>query len=187
MPFTVIYDACVLFSAPQRDLLIRLARTEVFRARWTDRILDECFRALSAHRPDLAESKLERTRVLMNIAVEDACVTGFEGLADHVDLPDPDDRHVLAAALRCGAQTIVTANLRDFPARVLGPLGLEALHPDQFVLDLLDLAPGPVLQAVSRQAASLRNPPRVLSELLDTLENNGLVQSTAEMRRLLGI
>lgn len=177
----------MLFPAPQRDLLVRLAVSGVVRARWTDRILDECFRSILARRPELTMEKLARTRALMNRAVRDCRVTGYEGLADHLELPDPDDRHVVAAALRSGAQAIVTANLKDFPSRVLGPLDIEALHPDRFVLDILDLAPGVVVKAVHDQVAALRNPPRELPDVLDTLENNGLVQSVAEIRRLMGM
>ncbi len=186
MAFTVIYDACVLFPAAQRDLLIRLAMTDVFHARWSDRILDECFRAIIAHRPDLTSERLARTRELMNAAVRDARVTGYDGLIDGIKLPDPDDQHVLAAAIRSGAQAIITANLRDFPSRVVAPLGIEALHPDHFIVDLVDLAPGAVLQTLNEQAAALRNPPRTLGELLDALERCGLVQTVAEVMRLLG-
>ncbi len=186
MAFTVVYDACVLFPAPQRDLLIRLAMSGVVRARWTDEILDECFRSILATRPDLTTDKLNRTRDLMNRAVRDSLVTSYEGLADHLDMPDPNDRHVVASAIRSGAQAIITANLKDFPSQVLVPLDIEALHPDRFVLDLLDLAPGLVLKALADQANALKNPPQDLSDLLDTLENNGLVQSVTEVRRLMG-
>lgn len=184
MAFTVIYDACVLYPAAQRDLLIRLAKTEIVRARWTDRILDECFRSIASRQPELTD-KLSRTRALMNLAVRDGLITGYQGLADWLELPDPDDRHVVAAAVRSGAQAIVTANLADFPARVLAPLDIEPLHPDRFVLDLLDLAPGLVLRVLQEQIAPLRNPPRTLLDLLTTLERCGLVQSVAEVRRLM--
>lgn len=186
MAFIAVYDACVLFPAPLRDLLLRLAETGVVRARWTDDILDETFRSIAATRPDIAPERLERTRRMMCAAIEDCLVTGHEGLADHLLMPDPDDRHVLAAAIRCSAQTIVTMNLKDFPARVLGPLNIEAQHPDIFVLDLLDLAPGLVLAVVKAQADALANPPVSLDELLTTLERNGLVRSVAEMRLLFG-
>ncbi len=115
MAFVVIYDACVLYPAPVRDLLLRIATTGIVRARWSERILDECFRNIVVQRPDLAPQALERTRRLMREAVPDCMVTGFEHLEDGLDLPDPDDRHVLAAAIRANAQTIVTFNLRDFP------------------------------------------------------------------------
>lgn len=187
MAFTVVYDANVLFPAPLRDLLIRLAMTGVVRVKWTEEILDEVFRNLLAKRPDLSMEKLTRTRALMNAAVRDVLVEGYEPLVSSLDLPDPDDRHVLAAAIRCGAQSIITHNLKDFPADKLEPYGVEALPPDEFVLDLLDLAPGAVLRVLNEQQYSLKNPPRTLEELVDTLESNGLVRSMAEARGLLGL
>ncbi len=97
-------------------------------------------------------------------------VTGFEGLIAELDLPDVDDRHVLAAAIRAGAQVIVTANLDDFPAEKLTPYAIEAQHPDEFVLHQLDLAPGLVCTVVAEQAMSLKNPPRTVADILDLEE-----------------
>lgn len=187
MTFTVVYDANVLYPAPLRDLLVRLAMTGVVRVKWTEQILDEVFHNLLENRPDLSMEKLSRTRGLMNASIRDVLVEGYEPLVDGLTLPDPGDRHVLAAAIRCGAQAIVTHNLKDFPAGKLEPYGVEALPPDEFVLDLLDLAPGAVLRVLNEQQSSLRNPPRTLEELIDTLENNGLLRSMAEARGLLGI
>lgn len=184
MAFTVVYDANVLYPAPLRDLLIRLAMTGQFRARWTDDILDEVFRNILADRPQLKREQLERTRELMNMAVRDVLVDGHHPLMADLDLPDPDDRHVLAAAIRCGAQSIVTHNLKDFPREKLEPYGVEAVHPDAFVLDLIDLAPGAVLVVTQEQAAALKNPPMSLDEVLDILERNGIPRSVAELRRL---
>ena len=186
MPFVVIYDACVLYPAPLRDLLIRLAVKGLVRARWSVQILDECFRNVLANRPDLNASALQRTRDLMSRAIPDVLVTGHEGLIAGLDLPDPDDRHVLAAAIRAGAQVIVTANLSDFPDDKLESYAVEAQHPDEFILHLLDLAPGVVCTTVSEQAAALKNPPRTLADLLDTFRDNGLVQTVARLRELFG-
>lgn len=186
MGFTVIYDACVLFPAPLRDLLIRLAQTDVVHARWSDEILDECFRNIVIRRPELDQASLTRTRELMNAAVRDCLVTSYQGLADGLSLPDPGDRHVVAAAIRSGSQAIVTFNLKDFPSATLEPLGIEAVHPDDFVADLLDLAPAIVIQVLDAQAGALRNPPRRLDDLLVTLENNGLAKTVAEVQRLRG-
>ena len=87
MAFVVLYDACVLYPAPLRDLLIRLANTGVVRARWSATILDECFRNILENRPDLKPESLERTRELMTQAVPDCMVTNFEGLIDALVLP----------------------------------------------------------------------------------------------------
>jgi len=184
MAFTVVYDACVLHPAPLRDLLIRIANTGLVRARWSDRILDECFSSILERRPDLDPRALARTRELMTEAVADCLVTGYEGLIDGIELPDPDDRHVVAAAIRCGAQVVVTFNLADFPTDRLRCYNLEPQHPDDFVLDAIDLSPGTIVRAVEEQAASLRRPPVGLGSLLDTLRSAGLVQSVARLRAL---
>lgn len=110
MAFVVVYDAAVLYPAALRDLLIRVARTGLVRAHWTDAILDECFRSILANRADLRAGTLKRTRDLMIAAVPDCLITGYEPLISGLTLPDPDDRHVLAAAIRAGAQLIVTWN-----------------------------------------------------------------------------
>jgi predicted nucleic acid-binding protein len=186
MAFTVIYDACVLYPAPLRDLLIRLASKGLVRARWTDRILDESFRNILANRPDLVPGSLDRTRELMNRALRDVLVTGHEGLIEGLSLPDPDDRHVLAAAIRAGAQVIVTMNLDDFPESALAPFSVEALHPDDFVIHQIDLAPGLVCSVIAEQAAALKNPRRTVGEVLDSLRGCGLIRSVARLRELFG-
>ena len=122
----------------------------------------------------------------MNDAVSDCLVEGFEDLIDSLSLPDPDDRHVLAAAVRAGAQVIVTANLQDFPAHALAPYRLEAKHPDDFMVEMIDMAPALVAQVMTEQAAALKNPPRTVLELLRTLHDLGLVQTVAKLRELYG-
>lgn len=117
----------------------------------------------------------------MNAAVPDCLVTGYEGMADSVTLPDPDDRHVLAAAIRCQAGVIVTYNLKDFPADKLAPFGIEAQHPDDFVSNLFELAPGPVCAAVRNQRLSLSNPPKTVRDMLDTLLTLELVATVAAL------
>jgi predicted nucleic acid-binding protein len=114
--FTAVFDACVLYPAPLRDLLMWLALSGRFRGRWSEQIHDEWKRNLLKNRPDLGLEQLNRTSMLMDLAVPDALVTGHETLIESLALPDPDDRHVLAAAVRCGASVIVTFNEKDFPS-----------------------------------------------------------------------
>lgn len=187
MAFVVIYDANVLYPNPLRDLLIRVALAGLVQAKWTDQILDECFNAIKRTKPHLDEAKLDRTRQLMNNAVRDCLVEGYEPLIEALSLPDPDDRHILAAAIRCGAQVIVTFNLKDFPQSALEPFGIEAKHPDEFMLDLIDLAPGQVYAAVESQAAAMKNPPTSVEELMDTFVRQRLIQSTLKLKELFNI
>jgi predicted nucleic acid-binding protein len=151
--FTAFYDACTLYPAPLRDLLMHLALTDLFRARWSDQIHDEWIRNVLKDRPDLKREQLERTRSLMNAHVRDCLVTGYEDLIEGLTLPDPDDRHVLAAAIRGSASVIVTFNLDDFPPEHLGKFGVEAQHPGGFITHLIDLAPAVVCAAAKRHRA----------------------------------
>jgi len=180
--FTVIYDACVLYPAPLRDILMWLSLTDLFRARWTEHILEEYSRNLLQKRPDISAEQVARTRSLMNASALDALVTGYEALISNLELPDPDDRHVLAAAIRANAAIIVTFNEKDFPADYLLNFGIETQHPDDFITHLLDLSPGLVCQAAKRHRASLRNPPKTVQEYLDTLERQQLPKSVAVFR-----
>jgi len=120
--FTVVYDACVLYPAPLRDLLMRLALTDMFRARWSNQIHDEWIESVLRDRPDLRREALEKTRTLMNSNVRDCLVTGYEHLIPSIHLPDPRDRHVGAAAIHCGANLIVMAISRTFPTRSFLPI-----------------------------------------------------------------
>ncbi len=181
--FTVLYDACVLYPAPLRDLLMQIAVTDLYRARWTDAIHDEWTRSVLKDRPDLRPEQLQRTRDLMDAHVRDCLVTGYETLIDAVTLPDPDDRHVLAAAIRAGADVIVTFNLKDFAEEALAPYGIEAQHPDEFLTFQLDLAPNIVCAAAKRHRASLKKPPKTVEEYLATLEAQGLAQIVSGLRR----
>jgi hypothetical protein len=167
---------------------LRLAQTDLFRARWTERIHDEWMRSVLAQRPDISSQQVARTRELMNDAVPECLVEGYEGLIESLTLPDPDDRHVLAAAIHVGAGVIVTYNLRDFPMAALAPYGLEAQHPDDFVRHHFDLNPAAVCATVRDQRSALRYPPRSVRELLDTFQSLGLASTVAlleEMHELL--
>jgi predicted nucleic acid-binding protein len=172
--FTVLYDACVLYPAPLRDLLLRLALTDLYRARWSDAIHEEWIRAVLRNRPDLSRQQLERTRALMNAHVRDALVDGYQTLIPALKLPDPEDCHVLAAAIQCGADLILTFNLNDFPEPVLATHGISACHPDRFLVDQLTLAPDRVCTAIQQHRASLKNPPKTVEEYLKTMKLQGL-------------
>jgi predicted nucleic acid-binding protein len=183
--FTAFYDASVLYPSELRNLLMHLALTGLFLAKWSASVHEEWIRALLRRRPDLSREKLERTRMLMDKHAADALVTGYEELIERLRLPDADDRHVLAAAIRGRADVIVTCNLRDFPADALKPYGIEAQHPDEFILNLLDLAPGVVVGAARDHLGSLKNPPKIVEEYLDTLEAQGLTRSVSVLRELM--
>jgi len=109
-------------------------------------------------------------------------VTGYESLIPTLTLPDADDRHILAAAIHARAGFIVTFNLRDFPASIVGPFGIETIHPDEFVSRLWNEQPDAVLEAVRLQRAGLRNPPKSVGEYLETLERCRLLKTSVLLR-----
>ena len=180
--FTAVYDACVLYPAPLRSFLMYLALTDMYRAKWTAEIHEEWMRNVEKDYPDIEREQLERVRELMDSHVRDCLVTGYEDLIEPLNLPDPDDRHVLAAAIRCGASVIVTSNLKDFPDEVLSKYGIEAQHPDEFISHLFDLSPSEVCGAAQQQRASLKNPKMNAEEFLDSLEKQGLASTVASLR-----
>ncbi|MBN1172771.1 MAG: PIN domain-containing protein [Micromonosporaceae bacterium] len=182
MGFVVLYDASVLYPNTLRDLLIRIAQSGLVQAKWTEQILDEVFDSLRKHRPDLDPERLERTRMLMGTAVRDWKVIGYEPLIDALRLPDPDDRHVLAAAIRARAQVIVTSNLRHFPVDELRAWDIDPKSPDQFIRDQISLDRSAVYAAIQQIADSWRHPPGSVDDVLERLERSGLAISTAELR-----
>ncbi len=172
--YTAVLDACVLYPAPIRDLLLSLARQGLYHARWSASIEEEWVRNLLKNRPDLRPEQLRYTTERMLESIPDSMISGYERLIATVQLPDPDDRHVVAAALVGHADAIVTLNLKDFPRSELDQLGLEAQHPDDFVVNQLHLNLPEALKAIKAMRKRLRKPPQSVAELLLTLERCGL-------------
>lgn len=171
-----LLDACVLYPAPLRDLLMQLAKAGLYQARWSAGIHAEWTAAVLRNRPDLTRSQLDRTVRLMNEAVEDAQVFGHIDLARTLKLPDPNDTHVLAAAITGGTQLIVTFNVSDFPAAALEPHQITCCHPDAFLADLFEADPSRFVTAVGTILGRLRNPPVAMAEYVAILRQIGLTK-----------
>src|SRR5688572_25410125 len=130
----VILDANTLHPASLRSFLLYIADDEIFQPKWTNQINEEWKRHLPEKFPDLTIEKLQRITNAMNNDFPDALVTDFESIIDSLTLPDPDDRHVLAAAIKAGADYIVTHNVKDFPQVALAAYNLEAITPDEWIM-----------------------------------------------------
>jgi predicted nucleic acid-binding protein len=161
---------------------MELAVAGLFRAKWTTEIHDEWIRSVLKNRQDLTEVQLHRTRDLMNAAVLDCLVEGYEELVPALKLPDPNDRHVLAAAIKSGADAIITFNRRDFPKAVLENYDIELQHPDTFIQHQMGLDSARVVIAAQRCRARLKNPPATVEEYLERLEAQSLPLTVAELR-----
>jgi predicted nucleic acid-binding protein len=169
MGYAAVLDANVLYPASLRDTLLRFAAAAFYDLLWSERILDEAERNLVADgRVD--ESGARRLRNAMTAAFDNAIVPE-EAIAGHEEAMtnDPKDRHVLATAVASEAQAVITMNLGDFPAASTDPYGVEALHPDEFLMVLHARDPDFAVELVRRQAADLKNPPQSVEEVLDRL------------------
>lgn len=179
--YTALLDANVLYPQLIRDTLLSLAVERLYHARWSATIHDEWTRNLLKDRPELA-TKLAAVVERMNASVPDCLVTNYEKLADSIELPDPDDRHVVAAAIVGHADAIVTFNTKDFPAAALQPYGIEVQHPDEFLMNQLQLQEIPALIAIKKMRARWTNPARSAQDLITAFEKRGL-PLTADLLR----
>ncbi|MGO1497617.1 PIN domain-containing protein [Agrococcus casei] len=171
--FAAFLDACTLVPMARTDTLLRIAESGVFRPLWSSRVVDEALHALLRVHPDIDPSRLRSRFRSMNEAFDDAMVDGWEPLVESIELPDPNDRHVVAAALVGRADIIVTENIRDFPSSALAPLRLEAVTADEFLLDQFDLKPALARRIVCDQAAAMVRPPTTEEQLLQSLARSG--------------
>jgi hypothetical protein len=161
---------------------MQLALSDLFQARWTDQIHDEWTRNVLVNRPDISPASLARCRKLMDEHVSDCLITGYEARISGLTLPNADDRHVLAAAIHGGADLIITFNLSDFPASILGQFHIEAIHPDEFIVRLWDERSDGVLHAMKLQRASLKRPTKSADDYLVTPGQCQLPETVARVR-----
>lgn len=178
---SVLLDANILYPASLRSVFIQLSIEGLFHVRWTDDIHREWIENLLENEPRRERAKLERTRRLMDAAIEDCLVTDYADLIPTLNLPDPDDDHVLAAAIVGRCQAIITKDLGHFPATMFKEYGLEAVHPDQFLSRQLDAHPFKFCQALREILNQCKNPPYTIDEYLNILTQHGLKNTVAAL------
>jgi len=178
--YTALLDANVLYSVAISDAMMEVAATGIYAAKWSKAIDDEWVRTLAKNR-NRPESDFHPRRDLMHDACPDWEVPeeGWKLIEPCLSLPDLNDRHVLAAAVAGHADSIVTINIKHFPSSILDPLGITALHPDEFLLQQLQLEPLVVLPAFKAMRARLKKPAFTPEKFVDAMERNGLVQTAA--------
>ncbi len=170
-PVVAVYDANILYAIPVCDCLMWVALEGLVRPRWSAEIHEEWMRTLLVRRPDLTREQLDWRREAMDTALPDALVTGYRKHIRSLWLPDADDRHILATAIEARATHIVTYNVKDFPLEVLKPLGVEPVHPDDFLEGLYAEHAEAVLRAVRNQRAAMKRRPRSPAEIIQTFRN----------------
>lgn len=164
VPFRVVLDANVLYPFTLRDTLLRAAAAGLFQVYWSRQILEEAQRNLLAS-GTMTQAQAERLQAAMERAFPEAMVSDYEALTPAMR-NDEKDRHVVAAAVKAGAQVIVTSNLVDFSEL---PDGVEAQSPNHFLCNLFDLDPAGMTELVRRQAAALQRPARSFEEVVTAL------------------
>lgn len=184
--YTAILDANVLYPQLIRDTLMSLAVERLYHAKWSEMIHGEWINNLVQDRPELVD-KIPAVVELMNSAVPDCVVTNFEHLIDCIQLPDINDRHVLAAAIVGHADAIVTFNVKDFPEALLEPYGIEVQHPDEFIINQLQLQEIPALSAIKKMRARWSNPVISPEELIAAYEKRGLPLTADHLRRAVAL
>jgi len=183
--YTAVLDACVLYPVSVADALMSFAVADLYAAKWTTQIEDEWIRNLESNRPELA-GRLTRRRDLMRLAVPDWEIpqTAWRVLTPALRLPDPDDVHVLAAAIAGHADCIVTANLVDFPSSILEIHGVTAVHPDDFLMAQFDLDQVRATAALRDMRGRSKKPPYEVEEFAQIFERNGLVGMAERLRKV---
>ena len=181
----VILDANVLYPAPLRDFLLNLAIQDLFIPQWTNQIQFEWSDNLLTNRPDLKKSQLDRTIRLMNEVFPKANVVNYKKLEKGIKLPDANDKHVLAAAIKSNSGLIVTFNIKDFPKKELKKYEVERIQPDEFIMNLMKLDKSLVIEAFNNQLESLKNPSKTKLELLTILNRNNLSKTVGALREVL--
>lgn len=179
--YSAFLDACVIYPAALRDLLMELAVAGYYRARWSARVQEEWIKGYLEKHKGARRATLARANEQMNSAIPEAMVEGYEGLIESLKLPDPNDRHVLAAAIKAKADAIVTWNLKDFPAASLRPFGLEAINPDLFLVHQFHLEAAGFLSAAAAHRRRLKSPAKSPAEYLEGLRAQGLAATVATL------
>lgn len=180
MAFPAFFDTCVLYGSRLSDVILRLADRGAFRPLWSEDVLEELERNLVKNGEDPA--LVHKRITTMTTYFTDAIVEGYHHLIDGMQC-DPKDRHVLAAAVRANAEVLVTFNLKDFPPASTAPFDVEVVHPDEFLLDQLDLFPGPVVAVLERLVDVYEHPPVSMDGLLRSLAQAGVPKFANEVER----
>ncbi|MDT8886174.1 PIN domain-containing protein [Aquirufa regiilacus] len=179
-----VLDACVIYPAPLRDLLLSLADVGLFKPFWSAKINEEWIRNLLIKRPELSLPKLALTIEAMNKAFPDANVSSDANIISSVSLPDQDDIHVLATAISSDSSYIITFNLKDFPNDQLRQFYIEAINPDSFILNLFREQEALANFALENQIKRLKHPPLSKTEVLAIFEKLGLIQTSHYIKGL---
>lgn len=182
-PPCVFLDACVMYPAPVVDLLLSLASEGLFRPRWSNMVHEEWVNKLLENQPELKRDQLKKRVNAMNKAFPEASISHFKPLIQQLKLPDPNDRHVLAASIKGRVESIITFNVKDFPEMYIQSFKISIQHPDSFISHWIDSNRDHACNAFHKQIQRLKNPPIGSEKLLKILEQCGLPKSAKKLSK----
>ena len=181
--FTAVLDANVLFPIVIRDYLIWLSIHELYTPKWSGKLLEEFTAIFQKKKMDLLPQQITRQIQLINKTCPHALVEKYESIIPSVDISDENDRHVVAAAIKCNANVIVTYNLDDFPPEYLESVALSVVDPDTFIADMIDLSPKRCCDAFREMVLAKNKPPYDETAYLEILRRNKLGQTADELEK----
>jgi hypothetical protein len=181
--FTAVLDTNVIYPVIIRDILFWFAHYDLYTPKWSERIFDEWKRIMKEK--GVSEEEAFKRISKANLAFPDALVKNYKGLIAHLELPDADDCHVLAAAIKTNANLIVTNNIKDFPEEYLQSFGLNAKTADDFLTDIIDLNQEQSIAAFKEMVLNKKNPKLDEFEVLNQLRNAGLKETANYLHALL--
>ena len=181
--FTCVLDTNVIYPIEVRDLLFWFAYYDLYTPKWSQHIFTEWQSVMQ--RRKIPEEEIQKRLARANHAFPDALVTNYEPLIEGLELPDPDDRHVMAAAIKVNANVIVTNNVKDFPEPYLKQFGLSVKRADDFLAETIDLEPERAVSAFRELVLHRRNPDLDEYEVLDALRRNNLNDTADYLHALL--
>jgi hypothetical protein len=184
-PAVAVYDACILYPFHLRNIVVQAAEDDLIEARWTDEIHDEWVRNV-ARRQHVPVAKLQRLCQVMNAMLPAATVTGYEKHIAAVNLPDSDDRHVVAAGIAADATVILTWNLRDFPPKELKKFGLRRETPDAFLSGVYDNVPELMVASLANARRNLTKTQLSAPDFVNMLPRQRLFQLAKRAQKHLG-
>jgi len=170
----IILDACILYSELARGLFIQLGKDALIQPKWTKKIEEEWTNNFLKNQNEITQHTIDIICLQLEKSLITPKIYDYEHHIENLKLPDPDDRHVLAAAIEANAHYIITFNLRDFPRKRLKKYNVTALHPDKFLLEIFEKHQDHVIESVAKQRSCLQNPPMTSTELLEKYTRSGL-------------
>ena len=181
--FTAVLDTNVIYPVIIRELLFWFAHYDMYTPKWSRHIFDEWKSVME--RKGVFPEESDKRVLKANLAFPDALVLNYESLIEHLSLPDENDRHVLAAAIKTNAHVIVSNNIKDFPKEILGKYGLKIKTPDDFLTDIIDLNGEKAIEAFKEMVMNKKDPDLDEYEVLDCLRRNGLYDTANYLHALL--